>query len=88
MPAGQHALRHLLDCYCRRWVQLCRTFQKSPVNRVARPCPTECPALLLESRCRMCVVDYAVNSRCSSYQSSSAQTASMLLQSSVRQTFS
>ena len=35
-------------------VQMCRTFQKSSVSRVGRPCRDSMPGTLLsESRCRM-----------------------------------
>ena len=34
--------RHSLDRCCRRLCRMCRTFQKSLVNRVVRPCVTAC----------------------------------------------
>ena len=47
--------RHSLDRCCRRRCRMCRTFQKSLVNRVVRPCVTACPARCLRSRGAGCL---------------------------------
>ena len=53
--AGRQPARHSLDRYCRPWCQMCRTFQKSSVNSVVRPCRDRVPGRFLRSRSAGCL---------------------------------